>query len=184
MEISNALKKEVVANRSISEIAIGLGKSGSWVSQYLSLQRLSPELQSLMHPNVSDDKRLRFTTALILAKVSCEHQKSIYEKMLTLKSGKERQSFVNNVVEGLPDSHMVIKRRKRISSNIQKFVSFVERINKEVNAVNMMPESSLKDIVSRINPEDVLEIKKRIEKCQDNLSRLNDVIFELHGKKE
>lgn len=90
MEISHALRYQVdsaleagrTRAQAIQEIKEAVGKSETWVSQYLHLQDLHPELQALMHPDTSDKARVRFGEAVVLAGLAPTKQKSVYKALL------------------------------------------------------------------------------------------------------
>jgi ParB/RepB/Spo0J family partition protein len=78
MEISDALQVQVTeGGKSQREVARALGKQESWVSQYLALQRLPPEIKALMHPALSKDERVSFATALEFVRLSPERQQEV-----------------------------------------------------------------------------------------------------------
>lgn len=81
LEISNALQVQVTeGGKNQAEIARAIGKSQMWVSAYLSLQKLHPELQALMHPARPRLERLAPATAFELARLSLEKQMEIAKR--------------------------------------------------------------------------------------------------------
>ncbi len=82
MEISCALQYQVDRHEKVALLAEGLDKSPSWVYQYLSLQRLVPELQQKMHPETNEKELLRFGEAVVLSALSTEQQLVVYQQML------------------------------------------------------------------------------------------------------
>jgi ParB family chromosome partitioning protein len=78
MEISDALFVQVTeGSKSQADVARALGRSGAWVSQFLSLQKLHPKLQELMHPARPKALRLATATALELAREPVDKQLQI-----------------------------------------------------------------------------------------------------------
>lgn len=78
MEISDALNVQVTeGGMNQSEIARALGKSPMWVGHYLSLQKLHPDFQAMMHPSRPRAERLAPATAFELARFSVDKQAQI-----------------------------------------------------------------------------------------------------------
>lgn len=78
LEISDALRVQVTeGGKNQAEIARVLGKSEMWVSHYLSLQKLHPNVRALMHPSRPKPERLATATAIELARLSLEKQLEI-----------------------------------------------------------------------------------------------------------
>lgn len=76
MEISDALVVQVTeGGRTQGEVARALGKHENWVSRYLSLQRLHPQLQALMHLSIPRAERLSPAAAFELARLPLERHK-------------------------------------------------------------------------------------------------------------
>lgn len=99
METSHALQYQVdaavEAGQTRGQAAQGLmedlGKSEGWVYQYLSLQRLDPDLQDRLHPDTPDDKRLRFSEAIVLASLEPPRQRAIYRQLLRVPAAQRLQ---------------------------------------------------------------------------------------------
>lgn len=78
MEISDALQVQVTeGGRTQREVARALGKTESWVSQYLALQRLPQEVQALMHFALTKAERVTFATALEFVRLSPTQQQKV-----------------------------------------------------------------------------------------------------------
>ena len=95
IEISNAVQYQVSAliddgmtrGQAVVEVAESIGKSDFWVYSYLKLQLLRSDLQTLMHPEVADNTRLRFAEAMVLAGLPSAQQKNIYRALLPYPPG-------------------------------------------------------------------------------------------------
>lgn len=78
MEISDALQVQIAAgNRTQTEIAAAIGKSSVWVSQYLALQNLHPEIQKLLHPTTPAADRIATAVGMELGRVTRDRQLEI-----------------------------------------------------------------------------------------------------------
>lgn len=84
MEVSNAVQREITSGKAEMEVAAMVGKSLSWVMQYLSLQRLHPVLQALLD---ADDKQRRVSFSVVLELVNhpMERQLVLWEKVKRLR---------------------------------------------------------------------------------------------------
>jgi ParB/RepB/Spo0J family partition protein len=108
MEISNALQVQVTeGGKSQRDISRALGMSEMWVSRYISLQNLHPEIQALMHPARSKAERLALASAFELARLPIDQQLKIFaaarcpdgtvnlqrRKVRSLKKGEQVQNI-------------------------------------------------------------------------------------------
>lgn len=83
LEISEALHVQITeGGKSQAEIARALGKNPMWVSHYLSLQKLHPDIQALMHPSRPRAERLAPATAFELARLPVDRQLGILRSSL------------------------------------------------------------------------------------------------------
>jgi len=97
MEISDALHVQATeGGRSQEQIACAIGKPPLWVSKYLSLQRLHPEIQALLHPTVPKDRRLLPATGFELAKIPLDRQ---LEVMRTARGADGRVTLLRVKIE-------------------------------------------------------------------------------------
>lgn len=78
MEISDALHVQITeGGKNQAEIARALGKDPVWVGHYLSLQKLHPSFQDMMHPSRPRAERLAPATAFELARLPSDRQLEI-----------------------------------------------------------------------------------------------------------
>lgn len=138
MEISLAVQYQVDAaieagmtrGKAVQDLVESIGKSEAWVYQYLQLQQLCSDLQALLHPDVPDNKRLRFAEAIVLAGLHEEKQKSIYRALLRYPPGARTQQAKRLAAEATGTQ---IQRR---ANNIKVSTSrFVVRVAAEIERV-------------------------------------------------
>jgi len=171
MEISNALQREVVTGRSVREIALGVGKSIAWVYQYLSLQNLLSELQDLMHPIVSDDKRLCFSNAITIASISQKHQKMVYNQLSVAKTFKEKQAITRNTIAGLS---RINGRKRNPSDDVVIFTKFIKRLESEVNSALLIKDDTLQSLVNNRTEKELSEHLDCLKSTSINLKKIMD----------
>lgn len=86
MEVSDALHIQITqGGKTQAQIARALGKSYVWVSHHLSLQKLHPDLQAMMHPSRPKKERMATVTAFELARLPRERQLEILKKARSVK---------------------------------------------------------------------------------------------------
>ncbi len=107
MEISNALALQASNGMSQSDIAVAIGKDPNWVSQYLSLQKLHPEVKKLLDPRILFRERLPVTAAARLAAAPMDKQLDVIAKARR-SNGQLTLSRISEVLLNLEG----IKRRK------------------------------------------------------------------------
>lgn len=117
MEISNALAFQIKRGATPGELAKHLGKSQSWVSQYMSIQRLSPQMQQMLSPLVADAKRLRFSEAVALSAMAPEDQEATYLEMLELDV-RRRLPFIRKQAEDVTGKPRTQGRKRDIPYEI------------------------------------------------------------------
>jgi ParB family chromosome partitioning protein len=83
LEIARAVERMRVEGK-MSDVDIGkvFGKSQAWAYQHRRLLQLDPDVRKLMHPRISEDRRLRFTHALELIDLSPKEQLELAQKIV------------------------------------------------------------------------------------------------------
>ncbi len=159
MEISEAVKYQVESaveggqsrGQAVQSLMEALGKSEAWVYQYLQLQNLCNDLQERMHPDTSDEKRLRFAEATTLSALSAAQQKSIYRTLLQYPPGARAQQ-ARRLAAKVTDTP--IKRRPydikasttrfvvRVAAEIDRVLEYKQ--SEFVEGLHAVPESDRK----------------------------------------
>lgn len=121
MEISNALQVQVRAGVLQGELALELGKQPMWVSKYLSLQGLHPNIQRLLDPRVSKKARIAPATAFALAQIPKAQQLEVLETARR-SDGKISMDRVKRIIAGRNDIRRTTRkespaRRKAMLEN-------------------------------------------------------------------
>lgn len=129
-QVETSIEGGMTRGQAVLELVDSIGKSDAWIYQYLQLQHLSGELQDLMHPEVPEEKRLRFAEAVVLSTVPADSQKSIYNALLHYPAGVRAQKAKALVAEatGVP----IQRRSKHIKRSTGRFVF---RISAEIERV-------------------------------------------------
>lgn len=108
MEISNALYLQVKAGVLQVNLARMLGKQQMWVSNYLSLQNLLPEIQSRLHPRTPKKSRISPSAGFSLAGIPQDKQLQVLAQA-SRADGKLIKARIDKVLLGTP----ALKRKAR-----------------------------------------------------------------------
>lgn len=126
------------------------GKSVSWIAsvftlsevsiyQYLKLLRLDPEVFNMMSPEIPEDERLIFSTAVLLSDLPLEIQKStavtvVGKKLVKAKNMIRAQARELGIKVGDP------KRSPNDDYNVLR--SLIKRLKRELDVILSMPQVS------------------------------------------
>lgn len=157
MEISHALHYQVEAalkagkthGQAVQDLVEAVGKSETWIYQYLGLQALDPQLQDLMHPDAPDKSRLRFNEAVLIASQPVTKQRAIYRVAIrALPAGRaECIRKLIAVANGEPRE----RRKKEINATTARFFA---RVSAEVDRMLDYKQSDFRKALAKIpNPE-------------------------------
>jgi ParB family chromosome partitioning protein len=171
MDVSRAMKYQLDNGASVVAIAEGVDRSEPWVYQYLSLQKLIPELQGKMHPETPDHEMLRFGEALVLASVPTEKQDEGYKLMLGLPV-KMRLGHVRQWAEEITG----IKRQGRPRNVKREMSRFVNRLSADTEKVLEMKNAEFQQILLSTPHEEVQGFLKGLETARERLTELIQAI--------
>ncbi len=153
MEISHALQYQVDAaieagqsrGQAVQDLVEAVGKSESWVYQYLGLQLLDADLQALMHPDTPDKTRLRFPEAVLIASQPPTRQRGIYRTAIRANPA-QRMECIRKLIAaangGLRD-----RRNKEINGTTTRFFA---RVSAEVERMLDYKQSDFQKALAKI----------------------------------
>lgn len=171
MEISRAMKYQVDNGTTIPAIAESVDRSDAWVYQYLSLQKLTSELQEKMHPELPTNELLRFGEALVVASLPAELQDRAYRLMLTLPV-KLRLTRVRKFAEEMTG----IKRRGRGNDTKRHMERFVDRLSGDTERVLEMKSSDFAQVLAHMPSEDVRTLIRKLATAKNRITELVQVL--------
>ncbi|WP_447940131.1 ParB/RepB/Spo0J family partition protein [Pseudoxanthomonas mexicana] len=159
MEISEAVRYQVDAaveagdshGQAVISLAEDMGKSDTWVYQYLNLQKLDADLQTRMHPKTPDEQRLRFSEAWVLSNLPEGRQRGIYRKLLKVPLS-QRLSLARSLAQETTaaprvDKQALVKRSTAL---------FVPRLTADIERVLDFKQSDFRAALAEI-PRDQLK---------------------------
>jgi ParB/RepB/Spo0J family partition protein len=150
----------------IRRVAKIFAKSETWVSQYLSLLKLAPEVREMMAEELPKTKRINFSTAIQLANLPHEEQKIIARRIIDEKMPIYKIRFlVGNMLTKIGVD--INLRRRRPSDEFSALKNFLKknriflemffdgkvlsRIKRGDKEVRYTFSNGLRDIGSKIN---------------------------------
>lgn len=157
MEISQAVLYQVEAmmsrsltrGQAVNELMAAIGKSDTWVYQYLQLQHLCKELQERMHPGQTDNKRLRFAEAVILSSLPEDKQMSIYRALLSYPPGARFQKAK------LLAAEVTGAEVKRQTHDVKKSTArFMVRVGAEIDRMLDYKQRDFRDALAAVSAKD------------------------------
>ncbi len=171
MEISNACAEQVKEGYTTADVAVIVGKSPSWVSQYLAFQRLDSDLQKRLDPPTSKEERLNFMVGFTLSKAPVEKQKAIladaepvlkknFQKGLAMIAAASRESAEEGGAK---------LRGKRPYEEAEKVVRLVTRLEKDIDAVLGAKD---KDIRELFKSRDIFEVEHALSLLAKSIAEL------------
>ncbi len=178
IEISEALQYQVDAaveagqdrRQAIQALTEALGKSETWVYQYLQIQQLCAELQERMHPDTPDEKRLRFPEAVVLCTLPVAQQKAIYRALLQYPPGARLQQAKRLAAKA---SDTPIQRRQhdvKVST-----ARFVVRVAAEIDRVLDFKQSEFARGLSAVPEVDRKAFRTSVKLLLDAIDRAAQV---------
>jgi ParB/RepB/Spo0J family partition protein len=147
MEYALAIDKMRKWGMDLGDISEIFGKTAGWVSQYHSLLRLETEVTDLMHPSIPEEKRLGFSTALMLVGIPADVQKALAKKIC---DGQLSWSKSKHLIKKTIHNKGIVlnKRRIRPSRYFGQLVGFIKRTNSEINDILDTPVPHFKETLS------------------------------------
>lgn len=167
IEISCALQFQVDEGATVAFLAESLDKSLTWVYQYLSLQKLVPALQEVMHPETDEKQLLRFGEAVVLAALPPESQMGVYRKMIHL-STYSRLKFARKSVEEITGQ----KRKGRARDAKRFFEHFINRLSADMDSMLDMHEQEFGVVISRASISELNRLKEQLTECGKQMGAL------------
>ena len=165
MEISHAVRYQVEAavaggathGQAVTSLAEDMGKSDTWVYQYLNLQKLDGDLQQRMHPDTPDEKRLRFSEAWVLSSLPNARQRTVYRAILKVPSPQRLQ-----VARRLAEATTGASRGSPQYQVKRSTVRFTARINAEIERVLEFKQSDFRNALKELPHSDLKEFRGNI----------------------
>jgi len=180
VEIGKAIGRFKERGMTEVEIADVFAKSQGWVSQHYKIMKLSLEVLSMMSPEIPEDCRLLFSTALMLADVPKDLQKKIAD---TIIGKKLKLSQARNLIR---------QRAKKMGFKVgdparsphedyRNLRRLTGRMRRELEIFEEMPQSFFDKIFQFRDEEDHAKI---IASLQGSIDRTKSLIMAVRRAKK
>lgn len=162
IETALAIKRFRDGGKNVAQIAKTFARSEVWVYQYLKILKLDQEVLNMMSPEISEDKRLLFSTALLLTDLPFDLQKKI-AKVVVGKRLKHLQAktLIRAKAErlgiGIGDSERTPNKDYRVLR------SFVVKMERELAVLLSMPQSFFDKMFQHRDDEDCDKLADKLE---------------------
>jgi len=137
----NRIKGMGKTNAQISKI---FGKSETWVSQHLKLLKLDPAVLKLLSPEMPDEKRISFNTALLLTDLPISHQltlgRAISELGLSMAGAR-------HLIKKTVYTEKIRVPRRRPGDDYRSFSGFFDRAFDQFEIFLDMPVGQLDEML-------------------------------------
>ena len=166
------------------KIARILGKSVLWVTQHYSLLRLRPEVFALMEPDIPEEKRLLFTTAIILVSVPENYQIELAE---TISRQGLTTSQAKNLIKKTLNKAGVKSRFRRPDKEYKAFAGFIVRTKEQLEVFLEMSNPQFREMLRGSKLQErmrVFEILDEIIKDVPALEKEITKLFALDGDQQ
>jgi ParB/RepB/Spo0J family partition protein len=166
MEISDALAYQRSLGESAPVLAENLAKSEGWVYQYLSLQKLSPDMRDKLHPETDDDELLRVSEALVLASLTHAQQHEVYRQSRRQERGA-RLNFMRAraaTLQGKERFGRPSHAAEREASIERKFYALM----RQMDLVLDLKERDFETMLSAAEPQRVKALEARLAKLESD----------------
>lgn len=154
-ETIEAVRTEMAAGHSVAEIAKAVGKTEAWVYQWLTLQRLAPELVPLLDEPTPKERRIGMQSALALAKMPAEKQVKAWEVAAMLKGPDQTKKL--RQINTTPIRHGTAARASMLMGHMT-------RVETSLRLIAECTEEDRKALLEHLGPAVLLERWSAVQK--------------------
>ncbi len=180
LEIAHAVKRIKDMGKTLGELTKIFGKSSTWVCQHLSILKLPQEVLELLGPETPEEKRLTFSTALLLTGIPEPHQ-AVLGKMISemgLSMSQSRHMIAKTVhTQGLKRS------RNRPDREFQVLYGFVARANEHLEMVLDTSVQQLREILRGGKLQDRMRLLEMLEENTEQFKALQQMVEKIEEEK-
>jgi len=155
-------------------------KSATWVWQHLKILRLPPEVLALLGPEIPEEKRLAFSTALLLVDIPKSYQVGLAKTIseMGLSMNQARHVVAKTVhTQGLKRSH------SRPDKDFNVFYGFVERMNEHLETVLDTSVQQFREILRGGKLQSRMKLLEMLDENIEQLRALKETIEKIESEK-
>jgi hypothetical protein len=171
MDFSNALKRQADAGRRQEELAAGVGKNQMTISNYLSLQKLHPQIQKMLHPETPKRDQISPNTGFLLAKVSESQQLTVYNKAKE-GGGRITAERVKLIIEGMGIEVQIRKRNQNPVHKRRKVERTLRAVGGQFRELQKSEQEHIKGYIEGLDDDAWEDLAEKIETAANELSRI------------
>jgi ParB/RepB/Spo0J family partition protein len=173
MEISDALAYQYnEVGRSVAELATALGRSTGWVYEYLSFQKLAPELAELMDPSVPKKEQLSRSLAKKIVALPDDLQLEAYHIAMKEGSRAAKLQMASSFIENNADGPRRGRKRKP-ADDVKLFLAFVRRLGSDAKYLLLMRDPVFRSLVQNRSEAEVRDILGSLKECREQFDQLS-----------
>jgi ParB family transcriptional regulator, chromosome partitioning protein len=168
IDIAKAIQRFRDRGMSVVQISEIFAKSGVWIYQHLKILKLDLEVQKMMAPEIPENERLLFSTALTLSDLPLDMQKDVAK--VILKKGLKTNQARNLIRCRAEKAGVTVGDPNRTPrSDYRNFLSFIKRLARELEMLTNMQQGFFNKMFEFRQDDDRLKI---IEKLDEGIQSL------------
>ena len=174
IEISDAVHFQRQQGISVEVLTENLARSKEWIYQYLSLQRLAPELRDKMHPEMPKETQLRFSEAVVLSSLEPQQQIDAYRKAVKLDFG-ERLRFLRSRAAAIQGKER-LGRPPHVSERRETLEKSIAALCRQIDSALELKDRDFEAMIRTTEPAKLQRFLTRIEKLRADVCVMADAI--------
>lgn len=180
MEVAWALKRiKAESGLTDEEIAQRFGKSIGWVWQHLKLNQLDSEVQELMHPSISEKKRLKLMHALLLINLSPGLQRVVAKNIVSKRMRMaQARSYVTRTAAKMGESRHI--RNVEPFQVRRRFIGALDVIEAKLAPFVSLTPTDLQEMFGQGKADSPVRmidnVVERLEHIRQDLVRLTNTL--------
>jgi len=175
VETALAIKRFRDNNKTVAQIAKTFARSEPWVYQHLKILKLDQEVLNMMSPEIPEEDRLIFSTALLLADLPPDLQKKI------------AKTVVGNKIKHLQAKNIIRSRAEKLGIKIgdpdrapnkdyNVLRSFVGKVKRELEVFLSMPQTFFDRMFQSRDGEEHGNVVDKLEHDIEDLKALLEAV--------
>ncbi|MBI5787020.1 MAG: ParB/RepB/Spo0J family partition protein [Candidatus Niyogibacteria bacterium] len=188
LETARALARIMKENPGMTQNkAAGIfGKSQKWVSQYLSLLTLHPEIQKMLEPDAPKEKRLSHLVGFAIATTSDQEEQICLAETILEERMKYAQAvaFIRDKVRGLKPEQIRRKRERSPKDDYRLLESFMYKTGEGFDLRAKRLFARLSVLFEHRDPGDLTWALHKAGELEKNFAELKEKLQKLQKASE
>lgn len=179
MDMARALAREYSGGKvSMEELGrlCGRRRSVAWVSQYLALIKLHPDLQKLLNPELPRGEQISFSVACRLARVPLDKQLELYSQICKVTGSRLRLLKTQEITRSYAPDNRAGRVRKP-ADNVKVMTVAIPRVLSDLTITARYPDATFSSFVEHRDKDEVTLMLTQIREAQEKLASLERKII-------